>query len=64
MVGVCQLQTYAVLLLLRIFIGLLLDYFLSNALPQACLYWELWTSTVSPSDGNMNICRLYSLIPL
>lgn len=33
---VCQLQKYAVLLLLaRIFIRLLLNYFLSNALPQA-----------------------------
>lgn len=43
---VCQLQKYAVLLLLaRIFIRLLLDYFLSNALPQACLYWELWTNS-------------------
>lgn len=62
---VCQLQRYAVLLLLaRIFIRLLLDYFLSNALPQACLYWELWTNSVSPSNGNMSICGLHSLTPL
>lgn len=59
---VCQLQKYAVLLLLaRIFIRLLLDYFLSNALPQACLYWELWTNSVSPSNRNMSICGLHSL---
>lgn len=62
---VCQLQRYAVLLLLaRIFIRLLLDYFLSNALPQACLYWELWTNSVSPSNRNMSICGLHSLTPL
>lgn len=62
---VCQLQTYAVLLLLaRLFIRLLLDYFLSNALPHDCLYWELWTNSVSASDRNMSICGLHSLIPL
>lgn len=62
---VCQLQTYAMLLFsARIFIRLLLDYFLSNILSQACLYWELWTSSVSPSDRNLSICGLHSLIPL
>lgn len=62
---VCQLQTYTVLLLLaRIFIRLLSDYFLSNILSQTCLYWELWTNSVSPSDGNLSICGLHSLILL
>ena len=62
---ICQLQTYAMsLLLARIFIGLLLDYFLSNILSQACLPWELWTNSVSPSDKNLSICGLHSLIPL
>lgn len=46
----------------------LLEYrwtlFLSNILSQACLYWELWTSSVSPSDRNLSICGLHSLIPL
>lgn len=61
---ICQLQTYAMSLLARIFIGLLLDYFLSNILSQACLPWELWTNSVSPSDKNLSICGLHSLIPL
>ena len=62
---ICQLQTYAMsLLLARIFIGLLLDYFLSNVLSHACLPWELRTNSVSPSDRNLSICGLHSLIPL
>lgn len=61
-----HLQTYSLLLLLaRIFIRLMSDYFLSNILTQACLYWELWTNSVSSSDRNLSIGRLlHSLIPL
>lgn len=52
---ICWLQTYAVLLRSRIFIRLRLDYFLTNALPQAYLYWELWTNSISPSDKSEHL---------